>query len=45
MILIRLTYEALERNPELAQVALPQARRGFIVRAFAWLTRRKPTTS
>jgi hypothetical protein len=38
---VRLTYEALARNPELAQVALPQARLGFIARAFAWLTRRK----
>jgi hypothetical protein len=42
MVPIRLTYEALARNPELPRVALPQAQRRFIVRAFAWLTRRKP---
>jgi len=41
MVPIRLTYEALARNPELAQVALPQAQRErTLVRAFAWLTRR-----
>jgi hypothetical protein len=41
MVPIRLTYEALARNPELPPVVLPR----FIVRAFAWLTRRKPATT
>jgi hypothetical protein len=40
MVPIRLTYEALARNPELPHVVLPQARRHFTVRVFAWLIRR-----